>query len=52
MTNNPTNEVVVQEELQKEGFETWQEWFQSRESATLINKSNQEKLFSNFNYGV
>ncbi len=28
---------------------SWKEWFLSRESAAIINKSNQEKLFSTFN---
>jgi hypothetical protein len=28
---------------------SWKEWFLSRDSAAIINKSNQEKLFSTFN---
>ena len=30
-------------------FTSWKEWFDSHSSATIINKSNQEKIFEIFN---
>ena len=30
-------------------FTSWKDWFNSRPSATIINKSSQEKLFEIFN---
>ena len=32
--------------------ESWLDWFVGRESSKVINKSNQEKLFENFNATV
>jgi hypothetical protein len=33
-------------------IKTWQDWFNSRGSGKIINKSNQEKLFSTFNLTI
>ena len=33
-------------------FTSWKDWFNSRSSATIINKSNQERLFEIFNSNI